>query len=78
VKERASTSHFGAGEDAVADEPKIVIGEHVFTREDLFRQDEEARKRRAQLPFEEKIRILVELQKLARHWGGHDVIVWKI
>ncbi len=62
----------------MTDEMKIVIGERVFTREDLFREDEEARKRRAQLPFEEKIRILVELQKLARHWGRRDVIIWKI
>ncbi len=60
------------------DEPKIIIGERVFTREDLFREDEEAHKRRAQLPFEEKIRILVELQKLARDWGRRDVIIWKI
>lgn len=60
------------------DAPKIVIGGHVFTREDLFQQDEEARRRRARLPWEEKIRILVELQRLARHWGRRDIVVWKI
>ncbi len=59
-------------------EPKIVIGENVFTREDLFRQDEEAHRRQANLPFEEKIRILVMLQEIARQWGHRDVIIWKI
>lgn len=59
-------------------EQKVVIGERVLTREDLFREEEAFRKERARLPLEEKIRILVELQKLARGWGKKDVLVWEI
>ncbi|MGB9871323.1 MAG: hypothetical protein ACPLYD_06650 [Anaerolineae bacterium] len=59
--------------------PKILLGDRVFTREEWFREVERARQERAQLPFEEKIRILVELQRLARDWGGRpDIIVWPI
>lgn len=58
---------------------KIVIGERVLTREELFREAEEFRKERAKFPLEEKIRILVELQKLAQSFGGkREVIVWEI
>jgi len=59
-------------------EQKIIIGEKVFTRRELFKE-EMARKERAKLSFEEKIKILINLQKLARDWGGKkDVIIWKI
>lgn len=63
---------------------QILLGDRVFTREEWFREEwfqevEKSRRERAQLPFEEKIRILVELQRLARDWGGRpDVIVWQI
>lgn len=58
---------------------KIVIGEKVLTREELFRGEEEFRKERARLALEEKIRVLVELQKLAKAFGKkRDVIVWRI
>jgi len=58
---------------------KILIGERVLTREELFREAEEFRKERARFSLEEKIRILVELQKLAQSFGGkRDVIVWEI
>lgn len=58
---------------------RIVIGEKVLTREELFREEEEFRKERAGLSLEEKIRILVELQKLAQGFGEkRDVIVWGI
>lgn len=58
---------------------KIIIYDMSFTREELFRREEDFRKERAKLPFEEKIKILVELQKLAQSWGRRkDVIVWKI
>lgn len=51
----------------------------LITLEDYFEGDREARKEQARLPFEEKIKILVELQKLAAEWGGKkDVIVWEI
>jgi hypothetical protein len=57
---------------------KIVIGEKVLTREELFRE-KEFRKERAGLSLEEKIRILVELQKLAEGFGEkRDVIIWGI
>jgi len=56
---------------------KIVIGEKVVTREELFREEEEFRKERARLSLEEKVRILVELQKLAQSFGERrDVIIW--
>ncbi|RLF40521.1 MAG: hypothetical protein DRN12_05245 [Thermoplasmata archaeon] len=58
---------------------KIVIGERILTREDLYREEEELRRERARLSFEEKIKILVGLQKLAYSWGKKgDVIIWKI
>jgi len=58
---------------------KILIGERVLTREELFKEAEEFRKERARFSLEEKIRILVEMQKLAQSFGGkRDVIVWEI
>ena len=60
-------------------QPKILLGDRVFTREEWFQEVERARAERARLPFEEKIRILVELQRLARDWGGRpDIIVWPL
>jgi hypothetical protein len=60
-------------------EQKIVIGDTVFTRQDLFQGEEEARRERARLSFEEKIKILVDLQRLAHSWGRKkDVIIWEI
>jgi hypothetical protein len=61
------------------DEQKIVIGDRIVTRQDLFREEETARIERAGVSFEEKIRILVDLQKLARNWGRkRDVIIWEL
>lgn len=63
----------------MADEEKIVIGDRVLRREDLFQEEENARRERAKLPFEEKIIILVHLQRLAYGWGGKkDVVIWEI
>ncbi len=59
-------------------EQKIIIDGVVFTRDELFKEKEKFRRERAKLPFEEKIKILVELQKIAKTWGNKDVIVWKI
>jgi hypothetical protein len=51
----------------------------VVTLEELFDGKKKARKELAKLPFEEKIKILVELQKIAYSWGNRkDVIIWKI
>jgi len=59
-------------------EQKIVIGEKVLRRRKLFKE-EVARRERAKLSFEEKIKILIDLQKLAQDWGGKkDVIIWEI
>jgi len=61
------------------DEQKIVIGDRVLRRQDLFQGEEAARRERAKSPFEEKIRTLVHLQKLAYGWGRKkDVIIWEI
>lgn len=57
---------------------KIVIGDRILTKKELF-EEEEFRKERAKLSFEEKIGQLIELQKLASSWGNKkDVIVWKV
>jgi hypothetical protein len=51
----------------------------VVTLEELFEGKKKARMELAKLPFEEKIKILVELQKIAYTWGNKkDVIIWKI
>ncbi|MEW6102733.1 MAG: hypothetical protein AB1630_02755 [bacterium] len=58
---------------------KIVIGNKVFTKEELFKEKEKLRKLQANLPFEEKIRSLILLQKLAVSWGQkRDILIWKL
>ena len=37
----------------------------LITREKFFRENEKFHEDRARLPFEEKVKILVELQKIA-------------
>lgn len=37
----------------------------LITREEFFRENEKFHEDRARLPFEEKVKILVELQKIA-------------
>ncbi|MCS7311824.1 MAG: hypothetical protein NZ742_02760 [Acidobacteria bacterium] len=55
------------------------MGERVWIRSARYREGEAARKERSKLPFKEKIRRLVELQKLAVPWVRRkDIIVWKI
>jgi len=57
----------------------IIIGDKTLRRQDLFQQEEVARRERARLPFEEKIKVLVRLQRLAHSWGRRkDVIIWEI
>ena len=56
---------------------KIIIGNKIITRKELFAEKEKFRKLKAQMPFEEKIKALVDLQKLAFTWGRKkDVIIW--
>ncbi len=51
----------------------------VMTLKKLFEEKERLRKKQANLSFEEKIRALIVLQKIASSWGGKkDVIVWKL
>ena len=51
----------------------------IITFKELFERDKQTRIEQAKLPFEEKIRILVALQKLAVDWGNKkDVIIWQI
>ncbi|OGF68034.1 MAG: hypothetical protein A2Y62_19360 [Candidatus Fischerbacteria bacterium RBG_13_37_8] len=60
-------------------EQKIVIGERILTREELFKEKEHFRKKRAMQSFEDKIKALIELQKIAYYWGRKkDTIIWKI
>ncbi|MGQ9535428.1 MAG: hypothetical protein ACUVTF_09420 [bacterium] len=42
-------------------EQRIVIGDRILTRQELFKEEEDFRKERAKLSFEEKIKILVDL-----------------
>lgn len=62
------------------EEVKIVITDNkIITLKELFEGKEKARKEMAKLSLEEKIKILVELQKLARSWGKKkDIIIWKL
>lgn len=51
----------------------------IVTLDELFKGKEETRKEIAKLPFEEKIKHLIELQKLAKTWGNiKDVFVWEV
>ncbi len=61
------------------DNVKILTRDNeIVTVREFFKRESEARKRLAQLPFEEKIKALIYLQTLAKTWGGKkDVIVWK-
>jgi len=57
---------------------KIVIGNKMMTRKELFEEEGKFRKEQAKLLFEEKIRALVDLQKIAYNWGKkRDVIIWR-
>ena len=48
------------------EEIKIIMkGNRIITRKDLFEKKELFHKELAKIPFEEKIKILVRLQKIA-------------
>lgn len=56
---------------------KIIIGDRIITRKELFAEKEKFRKIQASMPFEEKIKALIDLQKIAYTWGRRKgVIVW--
>ena len=59
------------------DNQKIVIGDKIITRKELFEEKEKFRKARAGMSFEEKIKALIGLQKIASRWGGRkNVMIW--
>jgi len=47
-------------------------------RNTIFQQKKEFHQRQARLPFAEKIKILVELQKIAKHIKKKGAYVWQI
>lgn len=61
---------------------KIVLNSNkIITRDELFRRKEKFHKEQALLPFEEKIKILVQLQKLAnsvKKFSRTKRFIWKI
>ncbi|MFH1957591.1 MAG: hypothetical protein ABIJ15_03865 [bacterium] len=67
------------GEDNLRGDQRFVIGDEVMTREELFEGKERFRRERAKIPFGEKIKELVNLQKIASVWGKKkNVIIWKL
>ncbi|MBW2040222.1 MAG: hypothetical protein JRI46_11660 [Deltaproteobacteria bacterium] len=61
------------------DDQKIVIFDKIITRKEFFEEKERFRKAQATLSFEEKIKRLVDLQKIAYSWGEKkDVTIWEL
>lgn len=60
------------------DRVKIVTKDNeIISLKELYERKKIARKEMAKLSFEEKIGMLIDLQRLAYNWGGRkDVIVW--
>ncbi len=57
----------------------LTRDKRVITLKELFQGKQEARKDLAGLSFEEKIKMLVDLQRLAYSWGGRkDILIWRI
>ncbi|MGB9720043.1 MAG: hypothetical protein ACPL28_00985 [bacterium] len=61
------------------EEVKIVIDESkIITRRELFEKKSHFHKEQARISFEEKIKILVKLQEIAKKIKKDDRPVWKI
>ncbi|OQX84735.1 MAG: hypothetical protein B6D55_08520 [Candidatus Omnitrophica bacterium 4484_70.2] len=60
------------------DEKKFIIGKRILKRSDFFKEEETRKREATTLSFEEKIKILIDLQKLAYKWGRKNIIIWKI
>lgn len=59
------------------DNQKIVIGNKIISRKELFEEYEKFRKARAKMSFEKKIKALIDLQRIAFKWGKRkDIIIW--
>lgn len=59
----------------------IMKNGKVVTRSGLFKKKEDFHKEQAKLPFEEKIKILVNLQKIANSIKGSkekQEMIWKM
>jgi len=61
---------------------KIIVGNKVITRKELFKKKERFHQKQARLPIGEKIKILVRLQKIANSIksapGKSPKGIWKI
>ena len=51
----------------MSSDQKIQIGNRIITREDIWKSKEELRRKNAKLPFEEKIKMLKEMQEIAEN-----------
>jgi hypothetical protein len=49
----------------MSSDQKIQIGNRIVTREDIWKSKEAIRIKNAKLPFEEKIKMLKEMQEIA-------------
>jgi len=57
------------------DEKKIIFDkDKILTREEIFEGKERFHKKQAKLSFEEKIKILVKLQRIARSIKGKEIV----
>jgi len=60
-------------------EIKIFMDKNkIITRREVFESKANFHRKQARLPFEEKIKILVRLQKMASAIKGKGEIIWKI
>ncbi len=64
--------------NTMEDEKKFIIGKRILKRSDFFKEEETRKREATTLSFEEKIKILIDLQKLAYKWGRKNIIIWKI
>ncbi|OQX81309.1 MAG: hypothetical protein B6D56_02505 [Candidatus Omnitrophica bacterium 4484_70.1] len=64
--------------NTMEDEEKFIIGKKILKRSDFFKEEETRKRKAATLSFEKKIKILIDLQKLAYKWGRKNIIIWKI
>lgn len=59
---------------------RVMIREgRILTLKEMYEEHEKTHVEQANLSYEEKIRALVDMQRLAFSWGKKsDVIVWKM
>lgn len=59
-------------------ERKIILKGRKISRKEIFKAKKEFHLKQANLPFEEKIKILINLQKIAAAVKGKKDFIWKI